>query len=92
MPSARSVTIFRAVGSAAGSELRSQVQDVEASIDELETAVEAVGDGGSVRSAISALGDVVSTAGTLLQSLGTTCPTSTTTPGSTAESTPTSTG
>ena len=54
--------------------------------------VEAIGDRGSVRSAISALGDVVSTAGTLLQSLGTTCPTSTTTPGSTPESTPTSSG
>ena len=71
-----------AVGSAAGAELRSQVQDVEDAIGELETAVEAIGDGGNVRSAVSALGDVVSTAGTLLQSLGTTCPTSTSVPDS----------
>ncbi len=77
-----------AVGSAAGAELRSQVQDVEDDLGELETAVEAVGDGGSVRDAVSALGNVVTTAGTLLVSLGTSCPTATSTP----ESTPTTAG
>jgi hypothetical protein len=76
-----------AVGSAAGSSLRSQVQDVEDAIDELETAVETVSDGGSVRTAVSALGDVVSTAGSLLQSLGTTCPTATSVPESSAPTT-----
>ena len=59
-----------AVGSAAGAELRSQVQDVEDAIDELETAVDAIGDGGSVRVAVAALGDVVTTAGTLLHVVG----------------------
>jgi hypothetical protein len=74
------------LGSAAGTELRSQVGDVQTAIDELQTAVEAVGDGGGVRPAISALGNVVSTAGTLLTSLGTRCPTATSTPS--AASTP----
>jgi hypothetical protein len=77
-----------AVGSAAGAELRSQVGDVQDAIGELETAVEAVSDGGGVRPAISALGNVVSTAGTLLTSLGTRCPTSTSTPASAADSAP----
>jgi hypothetical protein len=83
-----------AVGSAAGAELRSQVGDVQDAIGELETAVEAVSDGGGVRPAISALGNVVSTAGTLLTSLGTQCPTSTSTPGedSTPDSAPTTAG
>ncbi len=58
------------------------MQDVEDAIGELETAVEAIGDGGNVRSAVAALGNVVSTAGTLLTSLGTTCPTSTSVPDS----------
>ena len=66
-----------AVGSAAGAELRSQVQDVEDAIGELETAVDAVSDGGGVRPPLRRLGNVVSTAGTLLTSLGTRCPTST---------------
>ena len=77
-----------AVGSAAGAELRSQVGDVQDAIGELETAVEAISDGGGVRPAISALGNVVSTAGTLLTSLGTRCPTATSTPASAAGSTP----
>ena len=78
-----------AVGSAAGSAVRSQVQDVEDGIDELQTAVDAVSDGGGVRPAVAALGNVVSTAGTLLTSLGTRCPTSSTA-SSTPESAPTS--
>ena len=75
-----------AVRSAAGAELRSQVQTVEDAIAELETEVGAIGNGGSVRSAVTALGNVVSTAGTLLQALGTGCPTATSTPASTPTS------
>ena len=71
------------VRSAAGTELRSQVQNVEDAISELETAVGAIGNGGSVRDAVTALGNVVSTAGTLLQELGTGCPTATSAPAST---------
>jgi hypothetical protein len=84
-----------AVGSAAGAELRSQVGDVQDAIGELETAVAEVSDGGGVRPAVAALGNVVSTAGTLLTSLGTQCPTSTSIPAagdSTPDSAPTTAG
>jgi hypothetical protein len=73
-------TDLAALGSAAGSSLRSQVQDVQDNIAALETTVQALGEGitvSGVRTAAGALGDVVTSAGSLLQSLNARCPTST---------------
>jgi hypothetical protein len=68
---------LQALGSAAGSEVSQQVQDVEDAIDEAQTAVQEISGVASARDALVAFGNVVSSAGTLLTTLGTRCPTST---------------
>ena len=61
-----------ALRDSAGDELRPEVQAVQDAVDELETAVGNLGSGGAA-DAVTAASDLVSTAGTLLDSLDTTC-------------------